>query len=277
MSKWTEIRDEFTILEDEAILVLNKPAGWSVMGERHEADLVRIAQEAGENLFPVHRIDKVTSGAVLFAKELRFHGDLTRQFSKRTVDKAYLALTRSPGLPEQGTIELPLSAGRKGRIRVAAPRDSIVADEAGRWFVRPAEVFTQTRTYPAVTTFATVWQDSRRSLLLVRPITGRRHQIRVHLAWIGHPIEGDPLFDKHSAAHSTRTCLHSWRLAFDAAWSAGRRFSVEAAPGDDFWFPVRAHLPAEPSLIAQARRAYPGLGASWQSAAGTQESDSRES
>ncbi|MGH3624746.1 MAG: pseudouridine synthase, partial [Sciscionella sp.] len=97
MNKWAEIRDECVLVEDEAILILNKPAGWSVMGERHETDLVRIAQEAGEGLFPVHRIDKVTSGAILFAKELRFHGDLTRQFNKRSVGKAYLVLTRSLG------------------------------------------------------------------------------------------------------------------------------------------------------------------------------------
>src|SRR5947208_15192180 len=98
---WAEIRDPCVLVEDEAILVLNKPAGWSVMGERHETDLVRMAQEAGEELFPVHRIDKVTSGAVLFAKALRFHGDLTRQFNKRSLEKAYLVLTRSRGLPER--------------------------------------------------------------------------------------------------------------------------------------------------------------------------------
>jgi tRNA pseudouridine32 synthase/23S rRNA pseudouridine746 synthase len=59
----------------------------------------------------------------------------------------------------------------------------------------------------------------------------------VHLAWIGHPIEGDPLFDKSAAG---RTLLHSWRLGFDAAWAGGRRIHVEAPPGPDFW----AALPA---------------------------------
>ena len=74
------------------------------------------------------------------------------------------------------------------------------------------------RTYPSVTAFATVWQDGRHALLAVRPVTGRRHQIRVHLAWIGHPVEGDPLF---GATGAPRTLLHSWRLAFDAAWRGG--------------------------------------------------------
>ncbi|MGH3909093.1 MAG: RluA family pseudouridine synthase [Pseudonocardiaceae bacterium] len=242
--------------------MLNKPAGWSVMGERHEADLVRIAQEDGEELFPVHRIDKVTSGAILFAKELRFHGDLTRQFNKRSVGKAYLVVTRSSGLPEQGTIELPLSAGRKGAIRVAAQRDSIVANQkAGRWFVPDSEVYTHVKTYPSVTGFARVWEDEHHSILIVRPITGRRHQIRVHLAWIGHPIEGDPLFDKASASRGARTCLHSWRLAFNAAWAEGRRIEVEAPPGEDFWAPVRNRLPGgtAETVVEDARCAFQAL------------------
>ena len=195
MSEWAGIRDGGVVFEDEAVLVLNKPAGISVMGERHETDLVRMAAAAGEELFPVHRIDKVTSGAVLFAKQLRWHGPLTRQFAARTVGKTYLAITAPGGLPAHGVIDLPLSTGRKSRVRVAAPRASIVADaDRGTWSVPESEVFGHVRTYPSVTAFATVWQDGRHALLAVRPVTGRRHQIRVHLAWIGHPVEGDPLF-----------------------------------------------------------------------------------
>ena len=257
MNTWAEIRDECVLLEDKAILVVNKPADLSVMGERHETDLVRLAQDAGERLFPVHRIDKVTSGAVLLAKELRFHGDLTRQFNKRSVDKAYLVLTHSRGLPEQGTIELPLSTGRKNRVRVAAQRSSIVADDANNhWSVAPPDVFTHVTTYPSITTFARVWEGEHHSLLVVRPITGRRHQIRVHLAWIGHPIDGDPLFDKDGASRPRRTFLHSWRLAFTATWSGGTRINAEAAPTEDFWAPVRAQLPGgtPTTAIDDARR-----------------------
>lgn len=251
MRTWAQIREKCVLREDDAALVLNKPAGISVMGERHETDLVRMAQECGEQLFPAHRIDKVTSGAILFAKQLRFHGDLTRQFTLRSVDKVYLALVHSHGLPERGTIELPLSEGRKNRVRVAAPRSSIACsvvaagspDSAGHWSVAPSDVFTDVRTYPSTTIFFRIWEDAQHSLLAVRPITGRRHQIRVHLAWIGHSITGDPLFDKESAANGARTSLHSWRLGFDAAWSGGTRVDVEAAPGDDFWGAAGARLP----------------------------------
>ncbi|EIV94143.1 RluA family pseudouridine synthase [Frankia sp. QA3] len=260
MADWAEIRRVHTIYEDDAVLVLDKPAGISVMGERHDTDLVRLAADAGEELFPVHRIDKVTSGVVLFAKELRFHGDLTRQFQRRTVGKRYLALTRTRGLPAAGTIDLPLSVGRKNRVRVAANRADITASrrrpgdllpsgdllasgeapDGRHWSVPPGAVFGHVRTYPSVTTIARVWEGGEHTLLAATPQTGRRHQIRVHLAWIGHPIEGDPLFDR---APVTRTFLHSWRLAFDAAWAGGSRVEVEAPVGADFLAPLADRLP----------------------------------
>jgi len=252
---WAKVREAAALWEDAAALVVNKPAGISVVGERHGVDLVTLARAAGEWLRPVHRIDKETSGAVLLAKEPWAHAELTRQFSRRSIGKLYLAIARSGGLPARGRIELPLSVGRKNRVRVAAPRGSIVAEPArGRWSVPPAEVFTATRTYPASTTFAKVWEDERHTLLAVEPVTGRRHQIRVHLAWIGHPLEGDPLFGTEGGA---RTCLHAWRLAFDAA-SPGTvgRVQVEAPPGDDFWAPVRGRVGDTPAAVLErARRA----------------------
>jgi tRNA pseudouridine32 synthase/23S rRNA pseudouridine746 synthase/23S rRNA pseudouridine1911/1915/1917 synthase len=235
VSGWAQIRAG-AVYEDDAALVLNKPAGLAVMGERNDTDLVRLAEEGGEKLYPAHRIDKVTSGALLLARELRFHGDLTRQFNRRAVGKLYLAITRSTGLPEQGTIDLPLSPGRKNRARVAANRAAIVFDEANsRWSVPDEEVFDHVRVYPSRTTFVRVWGDRQHTLLAVWPVTGRRHQIRVHLAWTGHPIEGDPLF---GSVDGGRTLLHSWRLGFDAAWAGGARIEVVAPPGPDFWAPL---------------------------------------
>jgi len=231
---WQSLRAD-ALYEDEAALVLNKPAGIAVTGERHETDLVRMAADHGETLYPAHRIDKVTSGAILFARTLAHHGDLTRQFNRRTVAKTYLAITRSTGLPSAGTIELPLSVGRKSRVRVAAERASIVV-RPDRWSVPPDAVFTHVPTYPSTTEFTTVWTDGTHTLLAVRPVTGRRHQIRVHLAWIGHELVGDPLFDRTTPAQ--RTLLHAWRLAFDAIWLAGTRIALVAPPPADFWAPI---------------------------------------
>jgi tRNA pseudouridine32 synthase/23S rRNA pseudouridine746 synthase/23S rRNA pseudouridine1911/1915/1917 synthase len=244
---WAGITQGRVLFSDDAALVLDKPAGIAVTGERHETDLVRLAADAGETLFPAHRIDKVTSGAILFARELSSHGDLTRQFNQRTVAKAYLAATATTGLPDRGVIDLPLSVGRKNRVRIAAERSSIQATEQG-FSVAQADVFQQVKSYPSVTEFATVWADDRHTLLVVRPKTGRRHQIRVHLAWIGHALAGDPLFDK--SAGDARTLLHSWRLAFDAAWLAGRRIEVEAPPGADFWTPLGIEEPT--GVLAKA-------------------------
>ena len=250
MREWAQLRAETEVYSDGAVLVLNKPAGLAVMGERHETDLVRIAEDAGEKLWPAHRIDKVTSGALLLARELGWQGDLTRQFNKRTVEKTYLAITRSAGLPERGTIDLPLSVGRKSRVRVAASRAAISFDESGsRWSVPADDEFSHVRTYPSVTTFARLWTDGQHTLLAVHPVTGRRHQIRVHLAWVGHPIEGDPLFGRPAA---DRTLLHSWRLGFDAAWADGTRIHVEAPPGADFWDPIGGAPVALPDRSAVA-------------------------
>lgn len=237
--RWATIRAERLVHADDALLVLDKPAGISVMGERHDLDLVRLAAAAGEQLYPVHRIDKVTSGLILFARELRFHGDLTRQFQQRTVEKTYLALTRTRGLPAAGAIDLPLSVGRKNRVRIAAHRADILAEYptdplTGRWTVRPGAVFGEVRSYPSVTTFVRLWEGGEFTLLAATPVTGRRHQIRVHLAWIGHAIDGDPLFGGSSTS-TGRAMLHSWRLGID---SAGSRNRFEAAPGADFWAPI---------------------------------------
>lgn len=259
MRDWGAIRDQCVIREDDAALALNKPAGISVMGERRDTDIIRMAQDANERLWWVHRIDKVTSGAVLLAKRLDIHGDLTRQFSQRSVDKAYLAITRSGGLPSHGSIDLPLMTAGSGRVRVAAERADIEADvSSGRWHVPSRKIFTHTKNYPSRTNFATVWEDGHHTVLLAQPITGRRHQIRIHLAWIGHPIEGDPLFDKNSAPHGARTCLHSWRLAYDASWASGVRCEVEAVPGNDFWAPILTRLPgvSTAAIMASAHSVY---------------------
>ncbi|WP_327008044.1 RluA family pseudouridine synthase [Dactylosporangium sp. NBC_01737] len=231
---WADYR-KHALFEDDAVLVLDKPVGVSVMGERHETDLVRMAADAGETLYPVHRIDKVTSGVILFAKDLAAHGALTRQFNKRTVSKAYLAVVTPGGLPSSGTIDLPLSVGRKNRVRIAAARESIAADPvAGTWSVPAEAVFDQVTTYPSVTRLRVPWQDERHALVVADPLTGRRHQIRVHLAWIGHPILNDPLFDK---AATGRTHLHAWRLSFDLD---GERVTVSAPPSAEFLAPVPA-------------------------------------
>ena len=231
---WKALLAAHALVDNDQVLALNKPAGISVMGERHGTDLARIAAAAGDKLHPVHRIDKATSGVVLFARDLACHGALTRQFNKRTAAKTYLAVVGSPEVPDAGRIDLPLSVGRKNRVRVAAPREAITIDGGDR-SVNSEQVFTHVPTYPSVTEYQRLWSDGERSLLAVHPISGRRHQIRVHLAWIGFAIVGDVLYDKNP---DTRMLLHSWRLGVDADWLGGVRTVLEAPPGQDFLAPL---------------------------------------
>ncbi len=248
---WQELRSRAVVYEDAGVVVLDKPAGISVTGERHGTDLVRLAAHAGERLMPAHRIDKVTSGLIVFAKSLEAHGSLARQFNRRSVTKSYVAITAPGGMPEQGTIDLPLGVGRKGRVRIAARRDAIVHDEdRSRWSVDAADV-REGRSYPSETRFTRLHDDGEHALLIVEPVSGRRHQIRVHLAWIGHAIVGDPLFAK---APVGRACLHAARLAFDAPWHDDTRLSFACPPPEDFWYPLggRPTLDAYPDTAGSS-------------------------
>ena len=235
MTVWSELRHRIVIWEDDYSIVVNKPPGISVMGERHDTDLVTIAADAGEALWWVNRIDKVTSGAVVFAKTQNAHGLLTRQFAKRTVDKAYVAICHLGGLPNHGTIDLPLLTPGSGRIRVAAERQHIRHDSAsGTWYVEPADLLPK-KNYPSRTDFVNLWEDGENVVVLAMPITGRRHQIRVHLAWVGHAIVGDPLFTKKTDEPAARTYLHSLRIGFESAAPRPRSIEIEAPPSLDFW------------------------------------------
>lgn len=230
--QWPALRAQRTLFDDAGVLALDKPAGISVVGDNAADDLLTLARAAGEDLRPVHRIDKVTSGVILLAKSAPAHAALTRQFNARTVEKTYLCGVRPGGLPERGEIDLPLTTGRKHRVRVAGQREAITFDpDTGRWSLPGERV--GARVYPATTRFERLWQGDDLALLAVRPLTGRRHQIRVHLAWIGHPIVGDPLFAPKGEV-AERTLLHAWRLVFDAPDGSDRRIAIEAPPGAEF-------------------------------------------
>lgn len=225
---WVAIRRDRTVYEDDSALVLDKPPGVAVTGERHDTDLMAEARAAGEWLMPAHRIDKVTSGLVLLARSAGAHRALTNQFRDQSVDKAYLAITCGERLPDGGTIDLPLRVGRKNRMRVAAERDAIEHDELARRWSTP-ESARQPNAADATTTFECIWRGDRHDVVVATPRTGRRHQIRVHLAWIGAAVVGDPLYGGDG-----RVALHSWRLGFESP-AVSSRVNVRRDPEVDFW------------------------------------------
>ncbi len=201
------------------LLAINKPSGISLLADRGGAaclwDTLReeLALEGSEPL-SVHRIDKGTSGVLLVALTRERQAQLTKAFADREVRKFYVARVlgdvRLDGF--SGTIDLPLAKGRKSRYRIAAPRDRITR-HGSRWHLSGR----QAAGYESISRLRRMGGDGRHTLLAVQPLTGRTHQLRVHLAWIGHPILGDHLYGKPDAPEQQwpRLALHCHCIVVD--------------------------------------------------------------
>lgn len=219
----TDFDDRWILHEDRELLVLNKPGGLSLLADRDSAiNLWSLAEQRFGPLKLVHRLDKGTSGVLLIARAAALQRRLTQAFNARTPRKTYLAVVAGH-LPLEGTalIDLPLRRGRKSRYRVAGQRDSIQRC-GSRWYCEAdggAAFEARTRLRLAAvegsTSAPAVEPDAARSYLILQPKTGRTHQLRVHLAWIGHPIRGDRLYGSaqhRAAASSQRLELHARSL-----------------------------------------------------------------
>lgn len=205
---------------DPGLLVLDKPSGVPVLADRSgmpclwDALTVHLAAD-GLRPLAVHRIDKGTSGLLLVALSRRTQQSLGRAFESGRVSKWYAAI--SHGLLPGGTLEidLPLAPGRKSRWRIAGPREAIALDAA----VRPKRyslnvAVKDPRAKAARTRVRTVTQDDRYSLVSIRLHTGRTHQIRVHLSWLGAALRGDHLYGKPADPDQAapRLALHCHHL-----------------------------------------------------------------
>ncbi|MGE5138637.1 MAG: RluA family pseudouridine synthase [Rudaea sp.] len=193
------------IYEDDALLVVNKPAGMVVHpaaghtgGTLVNAVLYRspeIVVRNAERPGIVHRLDRDTSGLILIAKNDAALYGLQRQFAAREVHKTYLALVEGRVEVAQGKIDAPLDRDPHDRKKIA--------------------VVTTGRSRGAVTVFRVAERMRDFTLLKVQPETGRTHQIRVHLAFIRHPVAGDPTYgSRKNRLGLQRQFLHAWQLAF---------------------------------------------------------------
>jgi len=194
------------VFENQDLLLVNKPAGMVVHPSpgHHSGTLVHAALAhapdllgIGDQLRPgvVHRLDKGTSGLIVLAKHEVALRELQRQFKSREVEKVYLALVAGRPPTPAGKVEAAIGRDRAHRQRMA-----VVPAGRGR---------------AAATHYATREQFAEFTLLEARPVTGRTHQVRLHLAHLGCPIVGDPVYGRRrSPLALQRPFLHAWRLSF---------------------------------------------------------------
>lgn len=208
---------------DERVLVISKPAGLVThpAGGHETGTLVNalLALEAdlagADGMRPgiVHRLDKDTSGLLLVARDDAAHGFLSTALKQHEVGRTYLALVRGSILEPSGTVDAPL-----GRNPTARRKMAIVPE--GR---------------DAVTHYRVLGRGPRATYLEVRLETGRTHQIRVHLAHLGHPVLGDPVYGGRSevsiALGLTRQFLHASKLTFPHP-DGGQREVEDPLPGE---------------------------------------------
>lgn len=208
------------LYEDNDVVAVNKAAGMTVHagagteeGTLVNALLYRFKQlsQLGGDLRPgiVHRLDKLTSGVILVAKNDVAHRKLQEQFSGRTVEKTYIALVEGVMEKDTGTVNRPISRDPWKPVRMTAVRRE--DPEEGR---------------EAITHWKVLKRYAKHTLVEVKIGTGRTHQIRVHLGSLGHKVAGDTLYGAR-AHDSGRFFLHAWRIRFDQP-ETGERVEVEA-------------------------------------------------
>ena len=235
------------VYEDDRLLAVNKPPRMNVYPTRRHlggslVELVHRRHRAlalgGSPPSPCHRLDRETSGVVLFARDREARADVGRQFEERTVEKTYLAQVAGAPAQDEGVIDLPLGRDLGSRVEI---KQGVRLDGGGLaartlWKVRERSVG------------GAGGIIASRALIELHPETGRQHQLRAHLAAIGHPILGDLLYlggddlflaslereltaaELEAVGGVDRMALHAWRLGVRHP-STGARFTIEAPSG----------------------------------------------
>jgi tRNA pseudouridine32 synthase/23S rRNA pseudouridine746 synthase len=181
------------LYEDERLIGVAKPVGQATAPgggiEPAETLQAQVAEQVGGKALIVHRLDRETSGVIVFAKTAESHRELSQQFETRTVRKRYLTLVEGHVRGRRGVISEPLREFGSGRVGV----DPAGKESRTEWTLRQ--------------------RMNDADLLDVLPLTGRRHQIRVHLYSIGHPVLGDTRYgDPRPVGGAPRLMLHALEL-----------------------------------------------------------------
>ena len=179
---------------DEHILVVNKPAGLPVLPDGWEKDasyLVQMLEEEHGKIWIVHRLDKVTSGVMVFARTAEAHRALNMQFEGHEAEKVYHAIMEGQPKWDEKTAKFPL------RANVGKKHRTMVDDKNGK---------------PSETRFRILKRYQDGALVEARPMTGRTHQVRVHAYALGHPLAGDILYSAMETGIIARPALHAYSL-----------------------------------------------------------------
>jgi len=231
------------LLEQECFVVIDKPAGVGMHQEGDTPGIVTLAkQRLGlTELYPVHRLDKVTSGALLLARTGAANSELSAAFRRRQVEKYYLALTDRRPSKKQGLIVGDMERSRRSTWKLV-----------------------QSQTNPAVTQFFSGSYQGPLRWFLMKPATGKTHQIRVAMKSLGSPILGDQLYGPTDVdqAVADRTYLHAWGLRFPFR---GQLFEVLAPPESGLQFQNLAFQQKLAELTPPWAQPWPTLPASLRS------------
>ncbi len=211
------------VFADESIVVVDKPSGMPSVPARTPLDPPAVAVRLAATFGPVeavHRLDRDTSGLLVLARGRRPRAALGIAFEQRRVAKRYLAVIVGQPSETEGTITLPLAADRE-----RPPRHKV--DHVSG---RPA-----TTSWRLIATRPGIQQKGTQSLAVLEPLTGRSHQIRIHLAALGCPIMGDRLYGHPSDDKTCSLALHAASLAFDHPTTGERLVFVAAPPWAPPW------------------------------------------
>jgi RluA family pseudouridine synthase len=226
------------IYQDNELIIVDKPPRLRVIPDRFNTNLPNLSQLLSNHIakmagakaakiWPVHRIDADTSGLVMCALSEKTHQMLNEAFELKKIKKTYLAIVRGKIEESDGVINYPIEYYKKGKVRI------------------------RTDGKPSATKFKVKQRYHKYSLLEISPITGRTHQIRIHLQAYGYPLAIDPIYagvdrvtisdikarirpqKKSEAALISRQTLHAWRLEFIHPMTQ-KNVSVTADPPKDF-------------------------------------------
>lgn len=203
-------KEEIVILhEDENLLLVRKPDLLLTIPGRHPLNkdcLITRLREDYPSASVVHRLDLDTSGIMIIPLNKPTHSHISRQFQERKVEKSYIAIAHGQIPNDEGEIDFPIAVD---------------------WGNRPKQIICAERGKNALTRYQVLSREQDRCRVLLRPVTGRSHQLRIHLSELGHPILGCDMYAHEEALNmASRLMLHATEIAFEhpatGEWLSGQ-------------------------------------------------------